>query len=64
LKERLTEKRVSAGKSPVELRLDEARAEEFISGTPAGETDFDTEFLDYISSPWASCPTWMPPSRI
>jgi glutamate-5-semialdehyde dehydrogenase len=31
----------------VELRLDE-RASEIIDGTPAGETDFDTEFLDYI----------------
>ena len=31
----------------VELRLDE-RAAEIIDGTPAGETDFDTEFLDYI----------------
>lgn len=32
---------------PVELRLDEACAE-IIPGTPAGEADFDTEFLDYI----------------
>ena len=32
---------------PVELRLDPAAAE-IIDGTPAGETDFDTEFLDYI----------------
>ena len=33
--------------NPVELRLDEfARA--IIPGTPAGERDFDTEFLDYI----------------
>ena len=31
----------------VELRLDE-RAISIISGTPAGENDFDTEFLDYI----------------
>ncbi|MBQ7829334.1 MAG: glutamate-5-semialdehyde dehydrogenase [Clostridia bacterium] len=38
LRERLAE---------VELRLDE-RAQEYISGTPAGEADFDTEFLDYI----------------
>lgn len=30
-----------------ELRLD-ARAREIIDGTPAGEADFDTEFLDYI----------------
>ena len=33
--------------NPVELRLDPAAAE-IITGTPAGETDFDTEFLDYI----------------
>ena len=31
----------------VELRLDE-RAQRIIDGTPAGENDFDTEFLDYI----------------
>ena len=31
----------------VELRIDEKTAE-YIKGTPAGETDFDTEFLDYI----------------
>ena len=33
--------------SPVELRLDEM-AQAIIPGTPAGENDFDTEFLDYI----------------
>ena len=33
--------------SNVELRLDEAAAA-IIPGTPAGELDFDTEFLDYI----------------
>ena len=33
--------------NPVELRLDEAAAA-FIPGTPASETDFDTEFLDFI----------------
>lgn len=43
LKERLT----SGTKHPVELRLDE-RAAAIIEGTPAGENDFDTEFLDYI----------------
>ena len=32
---------------PVELRLDE-QARTMIPGTPAGEKDFDTEFLDYI----------------
>ncbi len=31
----------------VELRLDK-EAEKYIPGTPAGEKDFDTEFLDYI----------------
>lgn len=33
--------------NPVELRLDE-KAALIIDGTPAGENDFDTEFLDYI----------------
>ena len=33
--------------SKVELRLDEF-AQAIIPGTPAGEKDFDTEFLDYI----------------
>ena len=33
--------------NPVELRLDEP-AQTIISGVPAGEKDFDTEFLDYI----------------
>ncbi len=33
--------------NPVELRLD-AEAAKLIDGTPAGENDFDTEFLDYI----------------
>lgn len=33
--------------NPVELRLDEY-AQTIINGTPAGEDDFDTEFLDYI----------------
>ena len=32
--------------NPVELILD-ARAAEIIDGTPAGDEDFDTEFLDY-----------------
>ena len=47
LKERLVDDRAAAGKTPVELRLDEAAAR-IIPGTPAGEADFDTEFLDYI----------------
>ena len=33
--------------SKVELRLDDI-ADDIIDGTPAGEKDFDTEFLDYI----------------
>ncbi|MCD8161748.1 MAG: glutamate-5-semialdehyde dehydrogenase [Clostridiales bacterium] len=47
LQKRLTEERAEAGKPPVELRLDEGAAL-LIPGTPAGEKDFDTEFLDYI----------------
>ena len=47
LRKRLVEEREERGLVPVELRLD-ARATEVISGTPAGEMDFDTEFLDYI----------------
>ena len=38
---------LDAGENPVELRVDE-RAASVIAGTPAGELDFDTEFLDYI----------------
>jgi len=44
LKERLCAERKE---NPVELRLC-PKAQEIISGTPAGEQDFDTEFLDYI----------------
>ena len=44
LRERLVTNRAE---NPVELRLDEEAAA-IISGTPAGERDFDTEFLDYI----------------
>ena len=47
LQKRLTADRAAAGKTPVELRLDR-RAAAIIPGTPAGEKDFDTEFLDYI----------------
>ena len=47
LKKRLVDDRTAAGKTPVELRLDE-RAAAIIPGTPAGERDFDTEFLNYI----------------
>ena len=47
LKKRLVDDRAAAGEIPVELRLDPAAAAQ-IAGTPAGEHDFDTEFLDYI----------------
>ena len=47
LKELLVEQRGRQGLPRVELRLDEAAAA-VIDGTPAGERDFDTEFLDYI----------------
>ena len=47
LQARLTSERVSRGLTPVELRLD-PEAARIIPGTPAGERDFDTEFLDYI----------------
>lgn len=47
LKARLVDGRAAKGLTPVELRLD-ARAARIIDGTPAGERDFDTEFLDYI----------------
>ena len=47
LQKRLTQDRAERGLHPVELRLDEA-AQAIISGTPAVEKDFDTEFLDYI----------------
>ena len=47
LRKLLAEDRAAAGLVPVELRLDQ-RAAAIIPGTPAGEADFDTEFLDYI----------------
>ncbi len=47
MRELLVEKRTAEGKIPVELRLDEY-CSGIIDGTPAGENDFDTEFLDYI----------------
>ena len=47
VKEALVDRRAEKGLPCVELRLDgDARA--YIDGTPAGEQDFDTEFLDYI----------------
>ncbi len=47
LKNALVDARISAGKPPVELRLD-PEAAAIIEGTPAGDADFDTEFLDYV----------------
>lgn len=55
LKERLVDERTAAGKTPVQLRCDPA-AYAILGGktaedpfcVPAGENDFDTEFLDYI----------------
>ncbi len=47
LAKRLGSDRLEKGLVPVELRLD-SRAAGIITGTPAGEKDFDTEFLDYI----------------
>ena len=47
LKQALVDDRKTAGAVLVELRLDQ-RAAAIIPGTPASETDFDTEFLDYI----------------
>ena len=47
LQKRLVDERASVGKQPVQLKLDQT-AVSIIDGTPAGEADFDTEFLDYI----------------
>lgn len=47
LQKLLVEDRKVQGLPPVELRLDAAAAT-YIPGTPASDTDFDTEFLDYI----------------
>ena len=47
LKQRLVDDRAAVGKPPVEFRAD-TRAFPLTGGTPAGERDFDTEFLDYI----------------
>ena len=43
----LVTKRAANGQIPVELRLD-TEAQAIIPGTAANDTDFDTEFLDYI----------------
>lgn len=47
LKQRLVDDRIKNSLIPVELRLDKY-AQSVVDGTPAGENDFDTEFLDYI----------------
>lgn len=47
LKERLVNDRIKNRLPSVELRLC-SEALEIIDGVPAGENDFDTEFLDYI----------------
>ena len=47
LEQLLVGDRAAAGKQPVQLRLC-PRAAALIPGVPAGEADFDTEFLDYI----------------
>ena len=47
LKKRLVDDRAEKGLVPVELRLCEKSAK-IIEGTPAGENDFDTEYLNYI----------------
>ncbi|MBE6972527.1 MAG: glutamate-5-semialdehyde dehydrogenase [Ruminococcaceae bacterium] len=47
LRRRLVEERKEAGQIPVELRL-ATTAAAIIAGSPAGEADFDTEFLDFI----------------
>ena len=47
LKNRLVDERIKDGLPPVELRCDE-KAFSIIGGVKASESDFDTEFLDYI----------------
>ena len=49
VKQRLVDDRREKGLVPVELRLCE-NAAKIIDGTKASDTDFDTEFLDYILS--------------
>ncbi|MBQ7715654.1 MAG: glutamate-5-semialdehyde dehydrogenase [Clostridia bacterium] len=44
----LVDERIAAGTKPVELRCDTEALPLVKSGVPAGEADFDTEFLDYI----------------
>lgn len=45
--DKLVKERKANGQIPVELRLDD-KAQSVINGKSAGDTDFDTEFLDYI----------------
>ena len=47
LYQKLVTERQEKGMTPVELRLDET-AQTIISGKAAADSDFDTEFLDYI----------------
>ena len=47
LKTLLTKRRQEAGLPPVELRAD-GPANAILQAVPAGDGDFDTEFLDYI----------------
>lgn len=47
LKQKLVDERIEKGLRPVELRLCE-KSKNIISGKEASETDFDTEFLDYV----------------
>ena len=44
----LLEQRLSACAHPVQLRMDETCLSYASNAVPAGEADFDTEFLDYI----------------
>ena len=46
LQERLQTKRIAAGQTPVTLLAD-PEANAILKAVPAGEQDFDTEFLDY-----------------
>ena len=47
LEKRLVEDRAAQGKPAVELRADERAIKYLKTAVPAGENDFDTEFLDY-----------------
>ena len=47
LENKLIQERISAGLTPVELRIDEISSK-YINGKPISSSDYDTEFLDYI----------------